>query len=297
MIVEYWKRRALLRVSFAVALFVASSAEAQWPTPAERSGVTLPAPRTISALLEISGIYVPHVENLSGGPTGVLDGTLTWNFRLVGGLGLFGEHAVSRMWWEDLSDTKISLLTFGHEVGARYMFGPHLVFEAAYLGHRIEYIWIDGNPWTVGGDHDHGAEVGLWGHIEPWSKVRFEGHLFGRKFAEPARDDTHAYTDQLVFGMGLRSHLRLFKRHSVVIELEALRVYRGNHRRMGVDEVTWNILGALFWRVGLGERYGVQLGARASTSWACGEIPMLEYKRSMIDEPMARLIVGFYFLI
>ncbi|MCP4606984.1 MAG: hypothetical protein GY847_41810 [Proteobacteria bacterium] len=277
---------------FVAVVFLTGPAAADWPEPAERSGTTLPEIRTISALVEAGGIYVRQVEGLSNDSTGIFEGMLTWNLRLIGNLGLFGEHAISKMWWDN-----ISILAFGHEVGIRFLFGPYLVFEAAYLGHRVEYEWVDDSLWSVGGVYDHGAEVGIWGHFEPFSRLRLEGHLLGRKFAEPADEDSYSYTDQIVFGLGLRAHFMPVDRHAVVIELETLRVYRGTKRRPGVEATTWNTLGSVFWRSSLTDRFGIQLGARVSTNWLCGEVPMLEIKRSMINEPMAKILVGFYFLI
>ncbi|MCP4677465.1 MAG: hypothetical protein GY854_18520 [Deltaproteobacteria bacterium] len=278
-------------------MFLPIESTADWPAPAIRSGTTLPEPRTISALAQISGVYVPQVEGLSSDSTGIIGGTLVWNIRLIGDLGLFGMHSISGMGWKDSSDNEIRILTFGHEVGARFLLGPYLSFEAAYLGHRIEYIWLNGDPWTLGGDHDHGGEIGTWGHFEPFDKVRLAGHLLARKFAEPTGDGQKSYTDQLVFGMGLGVQIMPWNGHALALTLETLRIYRGNQRRAGVEETTWNVLGKIMWRSALAEKFGLQLGMRASTSWLCGEVPMLEYKRSMIDEPMAELFAGIYFFI
>ncbi len=288
--------------SFAMYVVVAvlslpAESMADWPEPAVRTGTNLPEARTISALAQVAGVYVPQVEGLSGGPTGIIGGTLVWNLRIIGNLGLFGKHSISGMGWEDSSNNEIRILTFGHEVGARFLLGPYLSFEAAYLGHRIEYIWLDGDPWTLGGDHDHGGEIGMWGHFEPFGKMRLAGHLLVRKFAEPTGDGQKSYTDQLVFGMGLGVQIMLHPGHALVLDLETLRVYRGIQRRLGVEEATWNVLGKIMWRWALAEKFGLQFGIRASTSWLCGEVPMLEYKRSMIDEPMTELFAGIYFFI
>lgn len=285
---------AFLGASALAALFFAgrAAAESDWPEPAARSGVTLPGPGTLAARTDLGGIWVKEVEGLSNDSTGVMEGSLTWNFRLFGPIGIFGKHDLSRMWWDN-----ISLLTFGHEVGARFLFGPVLVFEAAYLTHRIEYEWIDGDPWTVGGLNDHGAEVGMWARLEPHSRIRLQAHTFGRRFMEPRSDRSFSYVDQVVFGLGLRTTLKVFKKQFVEVEVEALRVYRRGRRRAGVEEVTWNTVGTFQWRSAIHERFGLQAGVTASTNWMCGMVPMLEYKRSMIDEPQAKFFAGFYFFI
>jgi hypothetical protein len=196
------------------------------------------------------------------------------------------------MWWAN-----ISILSFGHEVGARFLFGPFLAFEAAYLGHRIEYEWVDGNVWSVGGLNDHGAEVGMWAHFEPHPRIRLEAHLFGRRFQEPKRETSFSYVDQIVYAFGLRAATMVFNGHFAEAEVETLRVYRRGRRRAGVEETTWNTTGTLLWRSSISPRFGVQAGVFASTNWWCGIVPMLEYKRSMIDEPEVKFFAGFYFFI
>jgi hypothetical protein len=74
-------------------------------------------------------------------------------------------------------------------------------------------------------------------------------------------------------------------------------VYRRGRRRAGVEETTWNTTGTLLWRSSISPRFGVQAGVFASTNWWCGIVPMLEYKRSMIDEPEVKFFAGFYFFI
>ena len=65
--------------------------------------------------------------------------------------------------------------------------------------------------------------------------------------------------------------------------------------RTGVDRVTWNVKGVIQWRSQLTDRFGLQIGVRATTNLLVGEVPMLELKRSMIDEPMAMGTLGAYF--
>ena len=82
--------------------------------------------------------------------------------------------------------------------------------------------------------------------------------------------------------------------HALVLELETLRTQRGNPRA-GVDRVTWNVKGTIQWRSQLTDRFGIQIGGRVYTNLLVGEVPMLELKRSMIDEPMAMGTLGVYF--
>lgn len=261
-------------------------------TPATRSGTTLPEPRTIAAKFQIGGIYVPKTSQFTSHRTGMLEGSLTWNFRIYKILGLFGRHSLAGMWWGD-----ISVLTMGHEVGARILFGPHLAFEAAYLGHRAEYEWLDGEPWSLGGVNDHGAEIGVWGHVNPYDNFRIEGHLLFRRFDTPTSGNSVSFTDQIVFGFGIRALIQLAPHHTFSLELEELRVYRPAHRRLGVEESTWNTIGTISWRFSFAEKMGAELGLTISTNWYAGVIPMLEIKRSMIGEPMARGFAAFYFSI
>jgi hypothetical protein len=265
---------------------------AEWPAPPERSGSSLPERKTLAVQGEIAGLYVPERAGLSTDDTGIIEASLTWNLRIVGGFGLFGEHSVARMWWSN-----ISMLTFGHELGLRYLLGDHIAFEGAYLGHRAEYEWIDGNSWSIGGVFDHGGEVGAWGRVVLLDRLKVEPHLFGRRFAEPVSDGIESYTDQLVFGAGLRGEVLVTSGHTILAEVELLRVYRGHRRRAGVDEITLNTIGTLSWRARITDRLGLHLGVRASTNWSCGEAPMMEIKRSMVDEPMAKIFAGLHFLI
>ena len=84
--------------------------------------------------------------------------------------------------------------------------------------------------------------------------------------------------------------------HALVLELETLRAVRAQPR-VGVDRVTWNVLGEVAWRARLTDRLGLRIGVRVSTHLLVGEVPMLELKRSMIDEPMALGSAGIYFSI
>ncbi len=261
-------------------------------TPATRSGRHLPEKRTVDVRMDAVGIYVPRVEALSNGNTRIFGGTLIWNYRLGDTIGVFGQHMLSTMGWKN-----ISLLAFGHEVGTRFHLGDYLAFEAAYLVHRIEYEWVDGEPWSIGGLHDHGVEVGMWGHLKPLGRLHLAGHLFGRQFFEPPSSSAKSYTTQLVFGAGVRSNFSVTTKHQIEVEIALLRVYRGPGHRIGTPEITWNTLGTALWRTALDKRFGIHAGMRAATHWWCGSIPMLELKRSMIDEPMVEIFIGIYFSI
>ncbi len=260
-----------------------------WPEPAVRSGTTLPKLHKLAFIIKGGGIYVPEVGNFSSGNTGALEGVLTWNYKLFSELGLFGKHTVARMWWDD-----VSMLTLGNEAGVRFHPLPFLVFEAAYLGHRAETEWLDSDDGTktklaLGGIRDHGGEIGIWGRWDPLARLRVEPHLLGRAF--------QVYkTSQLILGMGLRLSFLVVDGHSAVIEAETLAVYRPEPRT-GVEQTTWNTIGKLKWHSTLTAWLGIQVGIHASTNWFSGEIPMMELKRSMIDKPMAMVILGFYFFI
>ncbi len=278
-------------------VLILTAAEASWPNPPIRSGTTLPHDRRLSAKIHAAGVYVPEVEEANAENTAIVEGVLTWNLRLVGGLGLFGKHNISRMWWKQVSSTSssdMSLLYLGTEVGLRFLCCKYLAFEAAYLGHRTEKTWIaeeGGNAidYTPGGVKDNGGEVGIWGRYDPLPILRLEGHLFGRAF--------RVYNeDQYVLGMGIRLSVMPKKGHSILFDVEVLGVHRTNPRP-GVDTSTWNTIGTLQWNADLTSWLGIQLGVRVSSNWLSGEVPMLELKRSMIDVPMATGFIGFYFFI
>jgi hypothetical protein len=283
------------RLFFGATLFFATTALAtpgrtDWPEPAVRTGTTLPAGRTLALTLNGTGMYVPKIEHLSSGKTGLIEGSLVWNFRIIGELGLFGKHSVARMWWDN-----VSMLTLGNEVGVRFRCFPFLTFEYAYLGHRTERVWIESedgggdNQIAPGGVFDHGGETGIWGRWDPHDMVRVEGHLFGRAF-RVYKDD------QYTLGLGARVSLKPAKGHAIVLDVEVLGVYRAIPRT-GVEQTTWNTLGTILWRGNLVDRVGLQIGLRLTTDWWTGEVPMLELKRSMIDEPTATAFIGVYFLI
>ena len=264
-----------------------------WPELAERSGTALPDQGAIAALTELVGVYVPAVEGLSTSTTSLWGGGLTWNVRLYKNVGLYGAHEIGRMSWEDTS--KISLLTMGHAVGLRYLFGPILAFEAGYLGHRVEYEWVDGDPWSLGGVFDHGAEVGILSRFAPMSRLRVKSRLLGRVFAEPKSENAKNYSEQLVYGLDLSAEIMPIDGHVAVLGIEVLRVYRGPMRREGVEEITWNVVGKFLWRSLLTDHLGWQVSIEGSTNWFCGIAPMLELKRSMVDEPMAEMKLGLFF--
>jgi hypothetical protein len=288
--VERPTRTIRTRLALAAALFLAAgAARAEWPAPPERSGASLPEPRVLSAAVSASGVYVPEVSGMASGDTGVLEGTITWNFAPWRAVGLFGRHTVAGMWWGGLT-----LLTLGNEAGARWLATRRLAIEAAYLGHRAEQQWVerdDGSQMSValGGIRDHGGELGSWLRLLPLPRLRVEGHLLGRVFR--VYDDT-----QGVVGAGLRASVMPADGHAIVLELTLLETIRERPRH-SVDHSTLNVLGSVLYRLDLAERVGLELGARISTDMLCGEVPMLELKRSMIDEPMLVGQAGVYFRI
>lgn len=274
--------RLLAVVALAVGAWAARPAAADWPAPAIRSGSQLPPPRVFGLAIEGAGAYVPQVRNLSAGATGVGQGSLVWNLALFENVGLFGRHYAEGMWWAN-----VSLLNLGSEAGLRARATRLVAMEFAYLGHRAEKQWVDGRAFALGGVRDHGLEAGVWLTFEPLARLRLEPHLFGRYF-RVYKDD------QGVLGLGLRTSILLFDGHALVLELETMRTQRGDPRD-GVDRVTWNVKGTLQWRSTLTGSFGIMIGARVSTNLLVGEVPMLELKRSMIDEPMAMATLGFYF--
>jgi hypothetical protein len=261
-----------------------SRARADWPEPAVRSGTHLPDERELALALALTGAYVPRVEGLSADHTGALSGILTWNLAPFQRIGLFGQHSAGGMWWDNL---RLDIL--GNEIGLRYLCLDHLAFEAAYLTHRVDRLQVDELETHPGGVIDRGFELGTWFRFEPHRRLLVEAHLVGRVF-EVYRDT------QGITGLGLRVSISPAGGHALVLELEALRVVR-SRPRVGVERVTWNVLGEIAWRSLLTDELGLEVGARVSTNLAVGEVPMLELKRSMIDEPMALGSAGLFFSI
>jgi hypothetical protein len=273
---------AIALISCSAAL--AGTASADWPAPAERTGTRLPQEDELAVALELGGAYVPQVSGLTRGATGALQGTLTWTYAPWEGVGLFGSHVAGGMWWDNLRLTMV-----GHEIGVRYRAVDHLVLEAAYLTHRVDRFQVDQLETNPGGVIDRGLELGTWFRFEPHRRLLVETHLVGRIF--------EVYTDtQGVTGLGLRVSISPVDDHALVLGIEILRVIRAQPR-VGVDPVTWNVLGQVAWRSQLNDRFGIEAGARVSTHLLVGEVPMLELKRSMIDEPMALGSIGIFFSI
>jgi hypothetical protein len=270
--------------AFVAVLASASPALAGWPEPALRSGPWLPPPRELAIALDVAGAWVPEVAGLTTDDTGLLLGRITWNLAPWEAVGLFGRHGLGGMWWSDLT-----LLNGEHELGLRFLASDAVTLEAAYLGHRTEKQWIEGSPAAVGGIRDHGAELSGWVRLEPHSRIRLELHLLGRWF--------RVYLDdQVVAGGGARLSLLFGNGHALVLELHALWACRADPRE-GVERTSRNVIGDLAWRSRLGDRFGLQFGARLSTNLLVGEAPMLELKRSMIGEPMALGFLGGWFSI
>ncbi len=265
-----------------VSLAVASGARADWPNPAIRSGGYLPPVRQVAVSLNASGAYVPQIGNLSADTSAVLEGGLTWNFAFDKRVGLFGHHTIGGMWWAN-----VSLLSLGHVVGVRLPLVDVYTLEAAYLTHRVDSAWTDGLKIRPGGVMDSGAELGFWLHFSPMRRLKIEPHVFGRVFG--VYKDVHE-----VAGVGLRTSVMLFDGHALGVEIQLLPTIRQDPRD-GVEEVTWNVVGSVFWRSRITGDFGFQFGGMISTNLLVGQVPMLELKRSMINEPMAMGTVGIYF--
>jgi hypothetical protein len=272
-----------------VLLSSAESAWAQWPEPAVRSGTFIPKERKLAVALQATGMYVPKLDQLSMGETGIVEGGLVWNFGLSKRLGLIGKHTLAGIRWGN-----VTALTLGHEAGLRFRGGRYFVVEAAYLSHRHEQEWIesaDGEvvPWAVANVRDRGMEIGSWLRFDLFDRLRIEAHIMSRVFRLYKRT-------QGVTGVGLRTSILLVDGQSVVTELEILRVVR-NDPRPGVEVTTWNFLGSALWRLSVSRRFGIQIGARASTSMLSGEVPMFEIKRSTINEKMVLVLAGINFFV
>jgi hypothetical protein len=253
-----------------------------WPAPAERSGPEVPPQRGIEATAVVQGAYVPASVGVAPVATGTFGGALTWCFAPLARLGLFGRHEVYGLKWGN-----VALLALGHEIGLRYVAARHLTVETAFLTHRVDRAWVDDFETRPGGVSDVGGELGAWLPFAPHSRVRLDAHLLVRLF------DVYRDT-QGALGGGARATLRIARGHSVALELTVIRAQR-SRPRAGVDHTTWNAIGDVSWRFALGGRLGGLIGARLSTSMLVGVQPMLELKRSMIDEPMALAYVGLFF--
>jgi len=280
------KTRSVVSGAALLALIVAQAgaARADWAESAERSGTWLPPVEELALALDLAGAYIPQVDGLTRGGTGAIQGNLTWNFAPWSRLGFFGAHAAGGMWWDNLHVGMV-----GNEIGVRYLALSHMAFEAAYLSHRVDRFRVDDLESNPGGVIDRGMELGTWFRWEPHVRLLVEPHLVGRIF--------DVYNDvQGVTGFGLRVSIAPVDRQALVLVLEVLRVIR-SRPRVGVEPVTWNVLGEVSWRSRLTDRFGLTVGARVSTNLLVGEVPMLEIKRSMIDEPMALGSLGVFFSI
>jgi len=268
----------------AAVLLVSLPSLGDFPMAAERSASRLPPPRVVDLSVSGSGAYVPQVSDLAPDSSGVLIGEILWNFGITESFGLFGKHDMMGMWWAN-----VALLGFGHEVGLRYLCTEVLSLEAAYLGHRVDKAWVDDLETHPGGVIDNGVEISTRLAFRPMRKLRIEGRFIGRIFG--------VYKDtQGVTGLSLLVALMPRDGHSLDIELAVLRTLR-SRPRAGVERVTWNTVGAMTWRSDLSPRIGIMVGAKIFTNLMVGEVPMLELKRSMIDEPMALATLGLYFRI
>lgn len=273
---------ALLAALLALLLPGRAAGGGAWPEPAERSGPRVQARGTAAAAAVGRGAWVPASEATGEREAWTAGGALSWSYAALPGLALFGRHEASAYRWAD-----VTLLAFGHEVGLRYAAARRLTLEAAYLTHRVPRAWIGDFETNPGGVEDRGAELGAWLPFEPHEAVRLDVHLIARLF--------DVYRDaQGAFGGGARLSLLPADGHALVIELTALRAQR-SRPRSGVEDTTWNLVAEASWRSRLAGSFGILLGARLSTSMLVGEVPMLELKRSMIEEPMGIAFLGVFF--
>lgn len=256
----------------------------------ERSAPILPPPRFVAASLSAHGAYIPKVKNLSSGRTGAFGGRLTWNFAFTEKLGLFGEHGSTVYRWSD-----VGLMTFGHEVGVRFLPIPQTGIELAYLTHRADHQWIEDNHLALGGVSDQGVELAAGQDLSILEGLTIRLGLRGRYFFGPRdHDGSHGYAaQQLVAGAVAGALIRPLPGHELLVSAEALVVKRFEPRE-GVEAVTVNLLGLLRWRSHFTEFLGLEAGARVSTNLLVGAEPMLELKRSMIGEPMGMGFLGLF---
>ncbi len=266
-----------------------STATAESTPAAIRSGTTLPSDRIVAIALEGAGIYVPSSAGVAPTRTWMAEGGLVWNLAFIPRLGLFAKHTLSGLKWDT-----VTMVAMGHEVGLRILAADHYTVEAAYLSHRNEDQWVEtddgGNSqFSVGGVRDRGIELSNWWRFDPHYRLRLETQLVTRIFS--------VYQDtQGVIGLGLRISLNPTPNQQVITEIKVLRIVR--HRpRPGVDRITWNTVGTGIWRLKTTERLGLMLGVRATTSMFCGQVPMFELVRSMIDEKTVFVLVGVDFFV
>jgi hypothetical protein len=262
------------------------------PCRAVRTGTTLPEGRDVAMAVDVGGMYTKRPHGYARDKAGMLGGDWIWNFRLVSGLGVFGKHI-----FRSVIIDNVTTLLIGHEAGLRLLIPDYLSLEAAYLTHRFEYKWVDGHPFGVGGTFDHGVELGAWGRFKPLARIEIGAHLFGRYFGEPNLKNGHHFADgHWVMGMGARMIIDVFERISVAADLEALRVYRA-YSRAGVEKVTWNISESVYLVGAVTNRLGFRLGAQVSTDSYAGQMPVFESKRSMINQPVATMWLGLFFVL
>jgi len=275
--------RAKIALIAALLALVPSVASTEtWPYPAERSGPFLPKARELRAALLVQGAYIPSSSSTGDARAATLGGVLGWCFAPFERLGLFGLHELEGYWWAN-----VTLMAHGNVLGLRYVAARHLTFEGAFLSHRVPRVWIDDLETRPGGVADNGGELGVWLPFSPHPRIRIELHLISRAF--------EVYKDtQGVLGGGLRLSLLIGRRTSLELELTLLRTTR-SRPRAGVEDTTSNVIGEACLRTELARSLGMLLGAKLTTSMLVGEQPMLELKRSMIDEPMGLAYAGVTF--
>jgi len=274
---------ALTTFLFVASLAGTTSADTSpWPVTAARSDAVLTPVRELAVSVNFGGAYIPQVADISTDNTAIVEGTLIWNLTIFDKFALFGFHTLTKMWWGDSA-----LLTLGNELGLRYAMIKHVTVETAYLNHRLDRAWAGKLETRPGGVVDYGVELGAWFHFQPIKRLKIGLHAIGRVFE--VYMDTHR-----VAGFGIRVSLLPFDGHKMELDLTLLRVERGAPRT-GVEKVTWNTVASIKWRSRITRQFGVALGGTISTNLQVGIVPMLELKRSMINEPMALATIGVFF--
>ncbi len=176
-----------------------------------------------------------------------------------------------------------------HATGFRFVPAKNIALETAYLSHRVDKTWVDDFELDPGGVKDFGGEISVWFSQSWLRRLKTEIGLIGRLF------DVYR-ENQSVLGMNGRISILAASGHAATMELKVLRVFRSDPR-VGVDQVTWNTIGSLYWQSMLTDFFGIKAGGLLSANLLVGEVPMLELRRSMIGEPMALAELGLIFII
>lgn len=253
-----------------------------WPNRAVRSEAYAPAPRKFAVATQFSGAQVPRVGDSNGGRSYIIEPGLIWNFAFNRQVSIFGSHRIGKMKWAN-----VALMTVYNELGVRISWHPKVWFEGTYLSHRVEASWIDGNKIYVGGVVDHGAEAAVWIEGTPVPRLKLSARLCARTFS--VYNDNHD-----VFSTKWQLSLLPVDNHGLYLAVELVEVWR-EKPRAGVERFTHNTVGSVEWRSMPWDKMGFYIAAMVSLNLLVGEVPMLELKRSMINEPMGLGTVGFFF--